>query len=134
MSYKVRKKARKGDAALRLALAAGKTMRDAAAAAGISEKTATRRMADANFRRQVAALRNQMLDAGAGRLAEGVCEAADVLRELLHAKSESIRLGAARALLEMCSKLRESLELEERIVELEERLHAAPAPNGRIPA
>jgi hypothetical protein len=37
---------RKGEAALLVALAAGMTVRDAAVAAGIGERTATRRVAD----------------------------------------------------------------------------------------
>jgi hypothetical protein len=38
---------------------------------------------------------------------------------LLRAKSRSVRLGAARAILELGTKLRESVELEQRIAALE---------------
>jgi hypothetical protein len=46
-------------------------------------------------------------------------EAADTLRALLRAKSRSVRLGAARAILELGTRLRESVELEQRIAALE---------------
>lgn len=45
--------------------------------------------------------------------------AADAIRKLLTAKSEAVRLSAARAVIELGTKLRESVELEERISALE---------------
>jgi HEAT repeat protein len=62
-----------------------------------------------------------MLAQALGRIADGMSEAATTLRKLLKAKSESVRLSACRALLELGVKLRESVELEERFVELERR-------------
>jgi hypothetical protein len=55
-------------------------------------------------------------------MTDGMTDAADVLRQLLAAKSESVRLGAARSLLELGVKLRESVELEERLRALEEQI------------
>jgi hypothetical protein len=110
---------RNADEALALALATGQTLRDAAAATGIGERTATRRMADPAFRRRIGELRGNMVGRALGRMAEGMAEAADKLRELLTAESESVRLGAARALLELGVSLRESVELEARLVALE---------------
>jgi hypothetical protein len=109
----------KGSDALLLALAAGLTVRDAAALAGIGERTAARRMADPAFHRNVKAARAEMVSRGLGKLAEAATLAVDTLRSLLGAESESIKLGAARAILEIGSKLRESVELEERIATLE---------------
>ena len=71
---------RKGDAALLLALASGQTLRNAAAAARIGERTATRRMADPTFRRRVAELRAEMVGRAVGRMADGMADAADKLR------------------------------------------------------
>ena len=51
---------RKGDDALLLALASGQTVR----AAGIGERTATRRVADPDFRRRVGELRAEMVGWG----------------------------------------------------------------------
>jgi hypothetical protein len=111
---------RKGDATLLLALASGRTVRDAAQLAGVGERTATRRVADADFRRRVAELRGEMVGRALGRMADGMSEAADVLRALMTAGTPpAVRLGAARTLLELTVKLRESVELEQRLAALE---------------
>jgi hypothetical protein len=62
-----------------------------------------------------------MIGRALGKMADGMAEAAGTLRELLTAESESVRLGAARSLLELGVKLRESVELEERLAALERR-------------
>ena len=55
-----------------------------------------------------------------GKLTDRMVSAADTLGYLSQkAKSETVRLSAARAVLELGTKLRESIELEERIAELE---------------
>ena len=110
---------RNADEALALALASGQTLRVAAAAVGIGERTAARRWSDAAFRRRVSELRGDMVSRGLGRMADGMTAAADVLRQLLAAESESVRLGAARSILELGNKLRESVDIEERLAALE---------------
>jgi len=110
---------RKRDDAFAVALAAGQTLRAAAAAVGIGERTATRRWADPAFRRRVTELRTEMTSRALGIITDGMTDAAFTLRKLLKAKSESVRLSACRALLELGVKLRESVELEERFAELE---------------
>jgi hypothetical protein len=112
---------RKGDDALLLALAAGQTVRDAARAAGIGERTATRRLTDPSFRRRLVELRADMVNRALGKIADGMSDAAATLRKLLKAKGESVRLGACRAMLELGVKLRESVDLEERFALLEGR-------------
>ncbi len=109
-----------------MALAAGQTLRLAAEASGVAERTAARRWADPAFRRRVNELRSEMVQQSLGRLANGMTAAADKLRELLDAESESVRLGAARALLELGVKLRESVELEQRLADLEQHLGNKP--------
>jgi HEAT repeat protein len=94
----------------------------AAETAGVSERTATRRWADPEFRRRVSVLRGELVGQALGRLADAMTSAANVLRQLLAAESENVRLGAARSLLELGVKLRESVELEERLQSLEERM------------
>jgi hypothetical protein len=106
---------RKGDATLLLALAAGHTVRDAASFAGIGERTATRRIADPEYRRQVNGLRADMVQRALGKLADAATEAVGTLRGLLAAESESVKLGAARSILELGCKLKEAVELELRI-------------------
>jgi hypothetical protein len=57
-----------------------------------------------------------------GRLVDSMTSAADTLGFLCRkGKSEQVRLGAARALLELGVKLRETVEFEERIAALESR-------------
>jgi hypothetical protein len=116
------------DEALALAVAAGQTLRDAAAAVGVSERTAARRWADAAFRLRVSNLRTEMVQRSLGRMADGMSDAAAKLRELLTAESESVRLGAARALLELGVKLRESVELEARLLAVEAYLAGRADP------
>lgn len=105
-----------------MALAGGQTVRDAARLAGIGERTATRRVADPVFRRRVAELRSEMASRAAGQLADGMARAAATLCELLAAGSESIGLAAARSILEFSHRLRETVELDERLREIEHRL------------
>jgi hypothetical protein len=114
---------RKRDDALLLALASGQTVRDAARAAGISERTATRRMAEHDFRARVAELRDGMVARALGRMADGMSDAADKLRQLLlSARSEAVQLGACRTLLGLGVKLRESVEIQQRVEDLEKKI------------
>jgi hypothetical protein len=111
------------DEALAVALASGQTVRDAAAVAGIAVRTATRRMADTGFRRRVAELRSGLMQAALGRMTDAMVSAADTLKALLTAASENVRLGAARAVIELSCRVKETTELEARLSELEARLH-----------
>ena len=113
---------RNADEALAAALAAGQTLREAATAVGVSERTATRRWADSGFRRRVAELRAAAVERATGKMGDGMAEAADVLRKLLVANSETVRLGACRAVLELAVKLREAVDLEIRLAALESRV------------
>ena len=112
----------KGDDTLLLAMAEGRTVREAASVAGVGERTATRRLADPAFRRRVAEARAEMVARALGKMADGMAEAADTLRQLLRAKGESVRLGAARSILELGNKLRESAEIEARLQAVERQI------------
>jgi hypothetical protein len=103
-------------------VASGQSLRDAAATAALSERTAARRWADPAFRQRVTELRADMVQRVLGRTTDGMTEAADTLRQLLNSPSHSARLGAARALLELGVKLRENVELEQRLADLESKL------------
>ena len=111
-------------------LAAGQTVLDAAREAGLSEKTAHRRLAEPEFRRRVAAARDQMLARAVGQLTDAATEAVATLRELLAADALAVRLGAARSILDLGRRLREALELDARLTELEGRLSADDNPKG----
>ena len=103
------------------ALASGHTMQEAAKGAGISPRTVSRRLADPAFKQRIQTLRGEMIGQALGRMADGMSDAAAALRKLLKAKSESVRLGACRAMLEIGVKLREAVELEARLAALEQR-------------
>lgn len=129
---------RKGEALLLAALAAGRDVREAAHHAGVSERTCYRRLTDPAFRRKVDETRQQMLDRAVGTLSYASVAAVQTMATLLKANSETVRLGAARAILEMGCKLREIEELAKRIERLEELqgnsnvIDAKPALNGQL--
>ena len=108
-------------------LAAGKTVRDAATAAGIAERTAFRRLTDPAFKTRVREARSGMLRTAAGRLADGMTEAAGVLRSLLTHANAHIRHKAAVKIIELCVKVTELSELEEQVDELSARLNEIEA-------
>jgi hypothetical protein len=92
---------KKRDDALALALAAGQTVRDAAAAAGVSERTATRRLTDPGFRKRVAALRAELVQAAVARLQSSVGQAVDTLAAVAkEGKKDGDRVRAAVAILD----------------------------------
>jgi hypothetical protein len=109
----------KGESGLIAALAAGQTVKAAAASAGVSERTAHRRLEDAGFWQAVVDARAKLVDNALGQLADASAAAVTTLRALLDADGETARLGAARAILELGNKLRESVEFEQRISRLE---------------
>lgn len=112
------------DEALALALATGRTVEEAALQAGVAQRTAYRRLADPDFRQHVAELRTEMVGRALGKMADAMTEAADTLRELLTAEADTVKLGASRSILELGTKLREGVELEERLTALEQRFAA----------
>lgn len=106
------------------ALAAGRTVPQAAQAAGVSERTVRRWREDPAFRDQVTELRTGLLDLALGQLSEAAVEAVATLRAALtappsQARATGARVAAARAILSMLVPLKEVLDLEERINALE---------------
>jgi hypothetical protein len=119
---------RNADHKLLLAIACGATVESAARQAGVSESTAHRRLEDAEFRKQLQALRADMSQRTAGALTAAATEAVRTLLELQKAPAPpAVRLGAARSILEIGIKLREAANLEERLSALEQQLGVADA-------
>lgn len=113
------------DEALLLALACGATVESAADKAGISRRTAHRRLADPAFRRRLSALRADMLQRTAGMLTAASLESVKTLLTLQGAANPAaVRLGAAKAILSLGPAYREVSEWEERLLALEQRLDA----------
>src|SRR5262245_32764111 len=118
---------RRGDEQLLIALAAGCSIRQAARKVKRGEATVARRLEDPVFRDRLDAIRRDMLDRAIGRLSATLAAAATTLRKLLQAKSETVRLGAARAVLELHARVREAGEFEERLSAVEAMLKGEKA-------
>jgi hypothetical protein len=110
---------RRADDALALALAAGATLEQAAEQSKVSLRTACRRLEDPAFTARVAEFRTAMVDRAVGFLAAGMSTAASTLWHLVSSRNERVALTAARAVLELAVKIRESTEMEQRLVRLE---------------
>jgi hypothetical protein len=105
-----------------LALACGATVEAAARQCQLSERTVYRRLKDRTFRNRVQEARAEMVKRSAGML---TAAAGESVRTLLALQKESappaVRLGAARAVLELGIKVRELADLETRLAALEEQ-------------
>ena len=111
------------DERLLVALACGATVEAAARAAGVSESTAYRRLRDPAFCQRLQAARGDMVQRTSGMLTAAAGEAVKTLLALQkEAVPAPVRLGAARAILELGMKLRQVAELEQRLADLEEQL------------
>jgi hypothetical protein len=112
------------DSALIIALAGGQPVRQAAETADVSERTVYRRLQDDRFRASLARERAGLVEEAIGRLAIGMTTAADTLTTIA-ADAEapaSARVSAARAVLELGSRLRAELDIEHRLEQLEDAL------------
>ena len=106
-------------------LAAGLTMTEVARQAGVSDRTIRRWLKRDAFRRRVEDARTELITGTVGKLADSAGEAVATLRQLLReGNPPATRLGAARVILEMASRYRESEELERRLTVLEEAVAA----------
>ena len=121
---------KRADEALVMALACGATVESAARTAGVSARTAFRRREDPQFSARLERLRADMAQRGAAMLTAAAMEAVRTLVELLQsATPAAVRLGAARAILELGVRHREAVELSERITALAAQVHG----NGHDP-
>jgi len=111
------------DVTLLAMLAGGSTVAEAAGRAGVSERTAWRRLEDGEFRRRLDEARAQAVRAAVDLLGRSATAAAATLVRLLgEPHPPAVRLGAARAILDLGAKLREAQELEGRLTALEAAL------------
>jgi hypothetical protein len=119
----VQKGKQNADQQLPLALACGATVQSAAQKAGLSERTAYRRLADTSFQRRLRELRADMAQRTSGMLTAAAGEAVKTLLTLQKETTPAaVRLGVARAILEIGMKVRDATELEERLADLEQRM------------
>lgn len=107
------------DEALLAALAGGASVQAAGRLSGLSERTVYRRLQDRAFRARLNQARADMLERALGHLSRGAAEAAVTLRRLLRSADERVKLGAARSILELGAKIREGVDLAQRVAALE---------------
>ena len=110
------------DQALLAALGCGATPQNAANKVGVSRRTVFRRLADPAFQEKLRNFRADVIKRTTAMLTASNLEAVKSLMELLNpALPPSVRLGAARTLLELAIRYRENAELDERLRALEDR-------------
>ena len=124
MANKISKAA---EQALVTALAFGATVENAARKAGISERTAYRYLDDPAFQARVDQARRENMVRTAGMLSGAALGSVKTLVDLAQDVSvpASVRRGAARDVLEIAVKYRESTEMEQRVAAIEDRLSKA---------
>jgi AcrR family transcriptional regulator len=99
------------------------TASEAAAAAGVSERTVRRRLSDPEFKNLVDESRTELLDAALVRLTSQAIHAVDTLAGLMKPQEPpSVRLGAAKAILDFGLRLRAEGELGDRLSAIEDHL------------
>lgn len=118
---------RLADDAIALSLACGATVEAAASKAGVSRSTVDRRLAEADFRAKIHSLRLDMIQRATAMLTAASMEAVKTLLDLQgKAVPGSTRLGAARTVLELGSRLRTETELMSRLEAAERALGLRP--------
>jgi hypothetical protein len=115
---------KQADQALLQALACGATVENAARKGGVSERTVYRRLDNPTFMQRLQQARLDMVQRTAGMLTGAGVAAVKTLVDLQHdaAVSSAVRRGAARDVLELAIKYRETADLEQRVAALEEEL------------
>jgi hypothetical protein len=106
--------------ALLIALACGATVEQAARQAGMSRRTAHRRLADEAFQKRLQEFTAEMVKRTAGMLTAASQESVKTLLRL-HDPSNppSVQMGAARSTLQLAKMQREYSEFQERLSALE---------------
>jgi hypothetical protein len=119
------------DEAFLMALACGATVENAARAAGISRSTAQRRLQAPEMQARLQQIRSDIVQRTSGTLTAASMEAVKTLMTLMQPSvPAAVRLGASRVILEMGMRLREAIEMVQRIEAIEARLNAEP---GELP-
>jgi hypothetical protein len=99
------------------------TAKAAAEKARVNPKTFTRWLEQPEFVAELKAAQVDIIDRAAGRLVHGLDIALNTLLYLMvKGQSESVRKSAASEWLSACLKLRELIDIERRLSDLEERL------------
>jgi hypothetical protein len=133
MAHRGRKNA---DEVFLTALACGSTVEHAAQKAEIGRRTAHRRLQDVEFQRRLSQVKSDMHKRATAMLTAASMEAVKTLLGLQESSMPpGIRLGAARSILEIGNRFRDSTELLERMEAIERQLgsNQNPIPFRRLP-
>lgn len=109
----------RSDHQLLSALTSGSSVRDAASAAGMSERTAYRRLQDPDFRARLTDARRQVVASAVERMTVTFVDAIDELHRLVRSEQESTRLRAVKLVMDYVHRFQQQSELHSRIDELE---------------
>jgi len=111
------------------AITAGMTQKEAAAAIGISLRTAGRYMADPMVRAALSEAQDAAFGQVTVRMASGSNEALTVLQAVMRDRtiSPSVRVRAAQIWLEHCQRFRELNDLANRVAMLEQKINGGEA-------
>ena len=108
-----------------MSMACGATVESAAVKAGISPRTAHRRLLTPAFQGRLNEVKTAMVKRAADMLTAATMESIKTLLALQESKiPPGTRLGACRAVIELGTRLRESAELQQRIDALEKQVAA----------
>jgi hypothetical protein len=114
---------RSADDVLLMTLGCGATVEAAAQKAGVSRATVLRRLREPKFQQRLQEFRSDMVQRTAGTLTAASMEAVKTLLELQKTSiPAAVRLGAARSVIELGTKLRETAEFEARLAVLEQHM------------
>lgn len=110
---------RTGEIEVLTALAAGRSVTDAAEAGGVSRRTVSRWLGEPDFRGEVNRLRGELLSQTVNALANGAVEAVTTLRASLVDGSEAVKVRAAGMLLSNLPTTFAAFSFDERLAQLE---------------
>jgi hypothetical protein len=111
------------DEKLALELSAGKKVADAATAAGMSERTAYRRLNDPAFQERIREIRRGISSRVMHLLARAAVDAVEVLHLIATSCDDmGLRVKAAASLLDYQLKFHEQYDLDERLSRLEAKV------------
>jgi hypothetical protein len=117
------------DALIIGALASGATCEDAGRQAGVSERTVRRRLHGSEFRAEVERLQAQTIQGIAAELKSAASKATATLMELLDPSvADTVRLAAARVILDATTRYHDVGEIEERVRDIEIELYDDNGP------
>jgi|SRR6516165_3783218 hypothetical protein len=129
---KKRKRPSPVETTLLMALACGSSVETAAHKAGVSKRTVYRHLEKPDFCQQLKDHRFEMLHRATSMLGAASMESVKTLLSLTERTyPPAVRLGAAKAVLDLGLKLREATDLEERMSKIEESVRVRGDDSSR---